>query len=238
VSEPTGRLLRLLSLLQSGQEWSGAELATRVGCSPRTIRRDVDRLRELGYPIDAARGRAGYRLTAGSEMPPLLLDDDEIVAVVIGLRTAAARHVTGLEDSAARATAKLERLLPGRLRRRVSAFDTVSVPEPAPGPTVDPQLITTMATACQDHLRLRLTYTDYTGTTSERVVDPHRLVHTGRRWYLLAHDRRRADWRSFRLDRLVSCRSTGGRFEPREIPGGDAAAFVIDGIVGRLRQGR
>lgn len=234
--ESTARLLSLLSLLQGGQEWSGSELADRTGCTPRTVRRDVDRLRELGYPIHASRGTAGYRLDAGAMLPPLLFDDDEAVAIVIGLRTAAARYVTGMEEIAERALAKLERLLPSRLRHRVSALESVTVPTTSLGPTVDPDLVTLVAAACSDNRRLRFDYTDHVGTATTRLVEPHRLVHTGRRWYLVAYDVDRADWRSFRLDRVEPRGPAGTPFTPRPIPGGDAVAFVTRGIATRLWQ--
>lgn len=235
-TEPTARLLRLLSLLQGGQEWPGRDLAERTGRSSRTVRRDIDRLRELGYPVHATRGSTGYRLEAGSNLPPLVFDDDEAVAIVIGLRTAAARSVTGMDETAARALAKLERLLPSRLRHQVGAFDALAVPATSVGPTVDPELVSRVVAACSDRQRLRFDYTAHDGTSSRRLVDPHRLVHTGRRWYLVAYDLTRSDWRSFRLDRLRLRGHVGPRFEPRAIPGGDVVAFVTRGVTSRLWQ--
>lgn len=238
--DTTARLLQLLSLLQNGREWTGAELADRTGCNVRTIRRDMDRLRAMDYPIHARRGSAGYRLDAGSHIPPLSLDDDEAVAIVIGLRTAAARHVTGLEEAADRALTKLERLLPSRLAHRVTALESVDVSSTSVGSTVDPELITLLAGACRDQRTFRFDYTDFNGTSTRRTVEPHRLVHTGRRWYLVAYDLDRDDWRSFRVDRLHVSHPghAGAPFIPRPIPGGDAVAFVTRGVAGRLWQHR
>ncbi|MEV4479147.1 helix-turn-helix transcriptional regulator [Micromonospora coxensis] len=222
----SARLLRLLSLLQTYRQRSGAELADQLGVTVRTVRRDVDRLRELGYPVHAARGTAGYRLGAGAVLPPLLLDDEEAVAVAIGLRTAAASAVTGIEETALRALAKLERVLPSRLRHRVTAVQQATVRAAHPGPTVDPDVLTAISDACHRRERLRFDYTDHHGDRSTRLVEPHTLVSWGRHWYLIAWDPDRDDWRSFRVDRLRPWTPTGPRFTRREPPGGDAAAYL------------
>lgn len=225
--QTSARLLRLLSLLQTRRDWSGADLADRLEVDVRTVRRDVDKLRQLGYPIHASTGvSGGYRLGAGAALPPLLLDDDEAVAVAVGLRTAAGGTVAGIEETSVRALAKLEQVLPARLRHRVNALQSVTVPLASGGPTVDPGTLTTVAAACRGHERLRFDYQDHDGTESVRAVEPHRLVHTGRRWYLLAWDLDRADWRTFRVDRLAPRTPTGPRFTPREPPAADLAAYT------------
>jgi predicted DNA-binding transcriptional regulator YafY len=229
--ETSARLLRLLSLLQARPNWTGRELAERLEVTTRTVRNDVDRLRRLGYPVHATPGAAGgYRLGAGAQLPPLLLDDDEAVAVAVGLRTAASHGVRGTEETSVRALVKLEQVLPSRLRRRVNALQAYTVPFDASGPTVDAETLATIAGACRDLVRLRFRYRTHEGTTSRRLVEPHRLVHTGRRWYLAAWDCGREDWRSFRVDRIEPRLSTDRRFEPREPPGGDAAKYVARAI--------
>jgi predicted DNA-binding transcriptional regulator YafY len=233
MTETSGRLLQLLSLLQGRRDWPGAELADRLGVSGRTIRRDVERLRRLGYPVDSLTGPAGgYRLRAGSAMPPLLLDDEEAIAIAVGLRTAARASVTGIEETAVRALVKLEQVLPKHLRRRVQALGSATVSQPMDGPTVDPQHLSVIAAACRDTERLRFAYRSRDGTESRREVEPHAVVNLGRRWYLLAWDRRREDWRSFRIDRLARPASTGVRFTARTLPATDAAAFVSESIMG------
>ena len=224
----SGRLLKLLSLLQTRRDWPGTELARRLSVSPRTIRRDIERLRDLGYPVDATTGPAGgYSLHAGTAMPPLLLDDDEAVAIAVGLRTAAGASVTGIEETAIRALVKLEQVLPSHLRRRVNALQSVTSTLPASGPTVDPEALTTIAGACRDRERLRFGYLARDKTSSRRLVEPHSLVNLGRRWYLVAWDCDRDDWRTFRVDRLERAAPAGARFELRTLPGGaDAAAYV------------
>ena len=224
----SGRLLKLLSLLQTRRDWPGTELASRLAVSPRTIRRDIERLRELGYPVDASTGPAGgYRLHAGTAMPPLLLDDDEAVAIAVGLRTAAGASVTGIEETAIRALVKLEQVLPSHLRRRVNALQSVTSTLPASGPTVDPVALTTIAGCCRDRERLRFAYVARDSTESTRVVEPHSLVNLGRRWYLVAWDCDRDDWRTFRVDRLERAAPAGARFDARALPGdGDPAAYV------------
>jgi len=228
--ETSARLLRLLSLLQTRPDWSAAELAERLGVSARTIRRDVERLRDLGYPVHAARGVAGYRLGAGTALPPLLLDDEEAVAVAVGLRTAAA-GVSGIEEASLGALAKLEQLLPSRLRRRVNAVQASTLPVPGdrPGPRVDPAVLAVLAAACRDRERLRLAYRDHHGSLGRRAVEPYRLVSWGRRWYLVAWDVDRESWRILRVDRVepTTVTPTGQRFTPQELPeGGDLAAYV------------
>lgn len=235
--ETSARLLRLLSLLQAHREWSGADLADRLGVTPRTVRRDVDRLRELGYPVNASPGTGGgYQLGAGAELPPLLLDDDEAVAVAVGLRTAAGQGIDGIGETSVRALAKLEQVLPGRLRRRVSALNAFTVPMlrgPAPS-TVDPAVLTELANLCRDAERLRFEYRDHGGTPSRRTVEPHRLVCSERRWYLVAWDVDRDDWRTFRVDRVTPRPPHGPRFAPRRPPADDLAAYVSKGVSTRV----
>ncbi|MFJ5076291.1 helix-turn-helix transcriptional regulator [Streptomyces sp. NPDC088553] len=233
--DTSARLLRLLSLLQTPRAWPGSVLAERLGVSGRTIRNDIDRLRELGYPVDAERGSTGgYRLGAGAAMPPLLLDDEEAVAVTIALRTAAQGAVPGTEENALRALVKLEQVLPSRLRRRVRALQayTVAVPADRPAPTVSAEVLTTLVSACRDRERLRFDYLDHGGSSTRRVVEPYRAVNWGRRWYLVAWDVEREDWRTFRIDRIQPRTPTGPRFAPREPPGGDVAAYVSRRVSG------
>jgi predicted DNA-binding transcriptional regulator YafY len=227
MTETSARLLKLLSLLQAQRDWPGEELARRLEVSGRTIRRDVDRLRKLGYPVDALTGPAGgYRLHAGTAMPPLLLDDDEAVAIAVGLRTAAEAAITGIEETALRALVKLEQVLPAHLRSRVTALHAITAVTPGGGPTVDPAVLTVIAGACRDHERLRFAYRRRDGEEADRLVEPHSLVHLGRRWYLLAWDGERGDWRSFRLDRLSEPVPTHTRFMPREPPQPNPAGYV------------
>jgi len=233
MSQTSSRLLELLSLLQGRRDWPGNELAGRLEVSGRTIRRDIQGLRQLGYPVDALTGPAGgYRLRAGSAMPPLLLDDEEAIAIAVGLRTAARASVAGIEETAVRALVKLEQILPAHLRRRVAALGSATFTLPVGGPTVDPQHLTVIAGACRDSECLRFGYRSRDGTESRREVEPHSLVNHGRRWYLLAWDRRRDDWRTFRVDRLAKPASTGVRFTPRTLPAKDAGAYVKQSIAG------
>ncbi|MFI8005165.1 helix-turn-helix transcriptional regulator [Streptomyces sp. NPDC086010] len=227
--ETSARLLRLLSLLQTPREWPGTELAERLGVSGRTVRNDIERLRTLGYPVDASRGSTGgYRLAAGSAMPPLLLEDDEAVAVAVALRTVSGSALAGTEETAGRALAKLEQVLPSRLRRRVRALQQYAVPVPAdrPAPDTDTELLMTLTAACRDHERLRMDYRDHAGQAARRLVEPQRVVNWGRRWYLVAWDVDRDDWRTFRVDRITPLLPAGPRFTPRRDPEGDAAAYV------------
>ncbi|MGI5521262.1 helix-turn-helix transcriptional regulator [Micromonospora sp. CA-259024] len=229
--ETSVRLLRLLTLLQARREWSGTELADRLTVTTRTVRADVERLRVLGYRIESRPGVAGgYRLGAGSALPPLLLDDDEAVAVAVGLRAAAGGSVTGIEETSLRALAKVEQSLPSRLRHRVDALRTATVSAAGGGPTVDADTLTAVSTAVHRRERLRFDYAGHDGTATVRDVEPYRLVYTGRRWYLLGWDTDRADWRTFRADRIRPRVPAGPRFAPREPPGGDAVAHVLRGV--------
>ncbi len=225
--ETSARLLRLLSLLQARRDWTGPTLAERLGVSTRTVRNDVDRLRNLGYPVHASSGvTGGYRLGAGASLPPLLLDDEEAVAVAVGLRTAAGGTVTGIEETSVRALAKLEQVLPERLRYRVNALHTSTVTVPRAGPKVDAERLSTLAAVCRDHEQLRFSYTDHAGEETLRKAEPHRLAHANGRWYLVAYDLDRQDWRLFRVDRLAPKVPPGPRFVPRDPPGGDLAGYV------------
>jgi len=239
----SGRLLRLLSLLQTPRDWTGTELAERLEVSPRTIRNDVERLRALGYPVHATRGSiGGYRLEAGASLPPLLLEDDEAVAVAIGLRTATSGAVTGLEETSLRALAKLEQVLPPRLRRQVGTLQrmTVTVSRRRPGQTVDPTALTALARLAREHFTVRFDYSDRRDTASQRRVEPYRIVNAGQRWYLVAWDLDRADWRTFRVDRMREDLSPGPRFVPRELTDAEVEALVSRGVPveARLHQAR
>src|ERR687896_1583847 len=227
----SSRLLTLLSLLQARRDWPGGELADRLEVSSRTTRRDVERLRELGYPVESLTGPAGgYRLRAGAAMPPLLLDDDEAIAIAVGLRTAARASVTGIEESAVRALVKLEQVLPSHLRRRVRALGSATIAPSPEGPTIDPRHLTVIAAACRDSECLRFGYRDREGADTRREVEPNSLVNLGRRWYLVAWDRNRDDWRTFRVDRLARPASTGVRFAPRELPARNPAAYITQSL--------
>jgi predicted DNA-binding transcriptional regulator YafY len=216
--ETSARLLRLLSLLETRRDWTGPQLAERLDVTTRTVRNDVERLRSLGYPVEATAGvGGGYRLGVGAAMPPLLLDDEEAVAVAIGLRTAAGGTVAGIADSSIRALAKLERLLPTRLRRRIGTLAATMLTLPGTGPAVDADALTAIASACRDHERLRFDYESHEGAGSARRTEPHRLVHSARRWYLLAWDLDKGDWRTFRVDRIRLRPPAGPRFTPREL---------------------
>jgi len=229
VLDASARLLRLLSLLPSRPEWTGPELAGRLDVTVRTLRRDVAKLRDLGYPVRAAPGIAGgYRLGAGTKLPPLPLDDEEAVAIALSLRTATSSTATGIAETALRALAKLEGILPQRLHARTAAVKLATVPLPTQTATVDPDILVAIAEACQGQQRVGFAYQRHDGTAGARTVEPHRLVHTGRRWYLVARDRERDDWRTFRVDRISELRTTGIRFTPHDPP--DAAAFVADAI--------
>ncbi|GHH56359.1 helix-turn-helix transcriptional regulator [Lentzea cavernae] len=229
----SARLLKLLGLLQSRREWSGAELADRLGVTTRTVRRDVDRLRTLDYPVHASLGTSGggYRLGSGAQLPPLLLDDDEAVAVAVGLRTASG--IENIGETAVRALLKVEQVLPSALRHRVAALEISTVPHTSAGPALDAGVLTAVGTACRDRQRLRFDYVGHSGERTLRDVEPHRLVTWGRRWYLVAWDVLREDWRTFRLERMSVRTPFGARFTPREIPGGDAGAFVAARVADR-----
>jgi predicted DNA-binding transcriptional regulator YafY len=226
------RLLRLLALLQSRPRWSGPELAARLGVTTRTIRNDVERVRRLGYSVHAEPGpTGGYHLGAGSELPPLLLDDGEAVAVTLGLRLVAAAAVSGLDDASPRALAKLEQVLPSRLRERAAAIETATLALGGGGPALAAEVLTLVAGACRDHRRLRFDYRVHEGEATTRTVEPHRLVLARGRWYLVAWDVDRAGWRTFRADRIeLPANALGDRFTPRDPPGGGLAAYVQQGL--------
>jgi predicted DNA-binding transcriptional regulator YafY len=228
----SARLLQLLSLLQARRDWTSTELAARLGVTTRTIRNDMDRLRRLGYPVDARPGVAGgYRLGTHGGLPPLLLDDEEAIAVAVGLRTAASGSIAGIEETSVRALAKLQRVLPSRLRHRVSAFQSHTLPMPSPGPQVDPDVLTVIVSACRDHERLRFDYRTHSGAAGRRSVEPYRLVNDRRRWYLVAWDLDRDAWRTFRVDRIEPRTPTGPRFTPRALPPDhEVAAQVARGV--------
>jgi predicted DNA-binding transcriptional regulator YafY len=234
MANTSSRTLRLLSLLQTHRYWPGPELADRLGVSVRTLRRDVDRLRELGYPVEAQRGvDGGYQLAAGAALPPLVVDDEEAVALAVGLQAAAQGPVEGIAESSVRVLAKVIQVMPARLRRRVDALRAMTVPA-TPGSQisspVDSNVLTTIALACRDDERIRFDYVSADSRRTERHVEPHRLVSLGRRWYLVAYDLSRNDWRSFRIDRLSDPRGTGARFRQRQLPADDAADFVRNGV--------
>ncbi len=231
--QTSARLLRLLSLLQSPREWTGKELAARLDVTTRTVRNDVGRLRTLGYPVHATRGQVGgYRLGAGTSLPPLLLDDEEAVAVAAGLRAAATGSIAGIEESSLRALAKLEQVLPSRLRRRVNAVQTymVTVPPDRAGPTVSASVLSTITAACRDRERLRFGYRAHSGQASRREVEPYRLVNWGRRWFLVGWDTGPRDWRTFRVDRISLKTPNGPRFAARDLPDEDLASYVAHGV--------
>jgi predicted DNA-binding transcriptional regulator YafY len=230
MAETSARLLRLLSELQTPRDWTGPQLAERLGVSVRTVRNDIERLRSLGYPVHATRGAVGgYRLGAGAALPPLLLDDDEAVAVALSLRTAAGHAVTGVGEASLRALAKLEQVLPSRLRERAAAIGLATVPLAGVAPSVDAETLTIIARACRNCERLAFTYRSSPDREpSPRLTEPHRLVQAGYRWYLVARDLSRDGWRTFRADRISEPRSTGVRFVPQDPP--DAAAFVARAV--------
>lgn len=226
MSETTARVLQLLGLLQARRVWTSEELATRLNVTTRSVRRDVERLRELGYPVHASTGHGGgYQLGAGAALPPLLLDPEEAVAMAVCLRLAAGGSVAGVGESALRALSKLDQVMPARLRSQVAAVheSTVTVSSNSDTP-VDPEVLMTLARACRDHEHVNAGYTDIRGNVTARRLEPYQLVTTGRRWYLLAFDRDRDDWRSLRLDRMAEVRALGSTFAPREAP--DAAQYV------------
>lgn len=234
----SSRLLALLSLLQTHRDWSGEDLAGRLGITSRTVRRDIDRLRELDYPITTVKGPAGgYRLEAGMRMPPLLFDDDQAVALAVALQTAATG--TAVAEDASRALATLRQVMPPRLRRRIDLVRITAVEPPAARDTardavqVDAQVLVDLSRAIHAHEELRFDYLPGSGPSTDEVrrVQPHHLVAWGRRWYLVAWDLRREDWRTFRVDRIRLRTPNGPRFVPRELPGGDVSTFVV----GRFR---
>ncbi|MBU8825462.1 helix-turn-helix transcriptional regulator [Mycolicibacterium goodii] len=225
--DTTGRVVQLLGLLQSRRVWTGDELAERLGVTGRSVRRDIERLRELGYPVHASRGQGGgYQLGAGMALPPLLLDPDEAVAMAVCLRLAAGGSVAGVGEAALRALSKLDQVMPARLRSQVSAVHdaTVTLGPNATDSAVAPEVLMTLARACRDREHVTTEYTDIRGNHTQRRLEPYQLVTTGRRWYLMAYDRDRDDWRSLRLDRMSEVRATGTTFAARPAP--DAAAYV------------
>jgi predicted DNA-binding transcriptional regulator YafY len=227
--QTSSRLLRLLSLLQSRRQWSGRDLSERLEIDARTVRRDVEKLRELGYPVRASSGLGGgYQLGAGSSMPPVLLNDDEAVAVAFALRTAAG-SVGKMEETAIGLLAKLDQVLPARLRKRASALHavTISLASAQAVPPVD--VLARIASACRDNMRMKLSYKDRDGKSTSRIVEPLKLAHTGSRWYLVSWDTQRDDWRTFRVDRIERLISTGPQFVPRKFPG-DIATYVQQSI--------
>lgn len=229
----SSRTLQLLGLLQSRRHWIGTDLADRLDVSLRTLRRDVDRLRELGYPVQADRGvGGGYQLAHGAPLPPLVLDHDEAVSVTIGLLNCAHTPVAGVAEASARALAKVIPVMPPRLRHEVTALQAATAPTTSPwsGTDINPDDMVTVAQACRDSERLRFNYTAADGAQSHRRIEPAQLVTLGRHWYLVGFDLDRDDWRTFRLDRLSDATSTRQIVQPREVPGGDAAAFVEAGL--------
>ncbi len=228
MGSPASRLLDLLSLLQARNHWNATELAARVGVTERTVRRDVARLRDLGYPVNAEPGpTGGYQLGAGGSLPPLLLTDDEAVAVALGLRAAASGAVMGSEEAAVAALAKLEQVLPARLRERVLAVNAATVLVGSGGaPQIEAEVLLTLGQGCRRCERVRFDYTDGAGNESGRRVEPYGLVNADRRWYLVAFDLDRADWRTFRLDRMCAPQLTGHRFVRTSEP--DTAAMVVE----------
>ncbi|MET0424443.1 MAG: YafY family protein [Actinoplanes sp.] len=224
----SARLLALLSLLQSRRDWSGSVLADRLDISLRTVRRDVDRLRELGYPIAAVKGPdGGYRLSAGTELPPLLFDDEQAVALTVALQIAATTPGNGLAEAAARALNTIRQVMPSRLRHRVGAVQVTAVERPTtrPAAPVDGEVLLTISAAVHAREILRFDYGD--PDRPPRRVEPHHVVTWDGRWYLLAWDLDRAGWRTFRADRIVPRIPNGPRFTPREVPGGDVTAYVV-----------
>jgi len=241
--QTSARLLALLSLLQARRDWPGELLAERLDVSPRTVRRDVDRLRELGYPIRAVKGPdGGYRLDAGTQLPPLLFDDEQAVALAVALRIAVSSGA-GIEEAAARALTTVRQVMPARLRHRIDALHVTAIGR---GPQADSAVLATLGDVIRAREVLRFDYASASGSASAaaaaaaaaaaepgppvpgppRRVEPHHLVARSGRWYLLAWDLDRNDWRTFRADRIGPRAPTGPRFTPREVPGGDVGAFV------------
>jgi predicted DNA-binding transcriptional regulator YafY len=229
MADPAARLLALLSLLQMAREWPSSELAQRLRVTDRTVRRDVERLRGLGYPVEASMGvYGGYRLVAGAAMPPLLLEDDEAVTLAIALRLTAGQPVAGLEESAVRALTKVLQVMPPRLRHRAKTVATATVSATPFDGVIDPEILTALASAAANGERVRFGYADWQGRTTTRHVEPVKLVALSRRWYLVAFDLDRTDWRTFRADRIAQPHATGGRAAHRELPGGDVNTYLAE----------
>ncbi|KID32101.1 helix-turn-helix transcriptional regulator [Prauserella rugosa] len=225
VEATTQRVLRLLELLQRRPTWTASQLAEELGVTQRSVRRDVERLRTLGYPVHATAGvGGGYQLGAGTRLPPLLLDDGEAIATAVSLRVASGGTVAGTGEAAVRVLAKLDQVMPPRLRSEVRAVHAATDTLVAPGTQVDADVLLTIARACRDSVRARFGYTTMRGQERARTVEPVRMVATSRRWYLMAWDVDRQDWRTFRLDRMRDVEATTWRFRPREHP--DPVAFV------------
>jgi predicted DNA-binding transcriptional regulator YafY len=230
MAQTSARLLTLLSLLQARRDWPGDALADRLEVSPRTVRRDVDRLRDLGYPVRAIRGPdGGYRLDAGTDLPPLLFDDEQAVAVAVALQTATTT-VTGIEDAALRALATVRQVMPARLRARVDALQVTTVPRASGSnrPRVDTQVLLDIGTAVRAREVLRFDYESESAQSPYRRVEPHHVVTWSGRWYLVAWDLDRGDWRTFRVDRMRPKTPTGPRFTPRDLPAPDVATFISE----------
>lgn len=226
------RMLRLLTLLQGRRTWSGAELAERLGVTERTVRRDIDRLRDLDYSVTGTTGTAGgYRLAAGSSIPPLTLADDEIIAVAVGLAMVAGEGISGIEDSSLKALVKLEQILPARLRPQLAAVSAATTAAPEQGlPQVDPGTLAVLA-ACSRELEIvRFDYRGRDGRSSARRVEPNGLVALRGFWYLVAHDQDRDDWRTFRVDRIFSPTRTHRPVTPRDLPAPDTASYVLSSL--------
>ena len=227
MEKSAARTLRLLTLLQSHRQWPGGELARRLGITTRTLRRQIDGLRELGYEIASTPGAGGgYRLTAGNRMPPLLLTDEESVAVAVGLRIVATTGIADAESTTLSALAKFEQVLPPALRERVNAIGLSVEPQAPRGGFVSSELLGALALACRDHERIRFRYTAADGAETRRLVEPHSLVAADRKWFLVSWDLDRDDWRTFRVDRVEELVGTGVRAEKRVLPAEDAAEFV------------
>ncbi|MFJ5955036.1 helix-turn-helix transcriptional regulator [Paenarthrobacter sp. NPDC092416] len=229
--QTSARLLQLLSLLQVRREWTGPALADRMGVTERTVRRDVDKLRNLGYPIHASPGVAGgYQLGAGAQLPPLLLDDNEALAVALGLNGVAAGPVAGIGEASVRALAKLEQVLPSRLRPKFAMLKAAVTTLPSNAASVDPQQLTVISAAISDRRQISFEYIKSDGDSGRRLVEPYRLVDTGRRWYLVAWDVDREAWRTFRADRLASLPTERKKYSPRPLPAEDLAQYVQQSI--------
>ncbi len=229
--QTSARLLQLLSLLQVRREWTGPALAHRMGVTERTVRRNIDKLRNLGYPIHASPGIAGgYQLGAGAQLPPLLLDDNEALAVALGLNSVAAGPVAGIGEASVRALAKVEQVLPSRLRPKFAMLKAAVTTLPSNAASVDPQQLTVVSAAISDRRQISFEYVKSDGEASRRLVEPYRLVDTGRRWYLVAWDVEREDWRTFRADRFASLPGERRKYTPRPLPAEDLAAYVQQSI--------